>query len=80
MGKADYYKKGDYNVICDICGTKHKASDCRMQWNNLFTCSTCYEERNPQDFVRGVRDKQRVPIPRPDGEPIFVGIVTPDDL
>lgn len=80
MGHADYYKHGDYNVICDICGFKYKASETRLQWNNLLTCGKCYEERHPQDYVRGIRDDPTVPIARPDGEPIFVGIVTPDDL
>ena len=81
MGHADYFKHGDYNVICDICGFKYKASETRLQWNNLLACSTCYEERHPQDFVRGIRDDQRVPIPRPDTEPVFITRdITPDDL
>jgi len=80
MGHADYYKAGDYNVICDQCGFKFKASECKMQWNNLFVCSECYEERQPQDFVRGLKDNQQVPIPRPEGEPKFITrIITPDD-
>jgi hypothetical protein len=81
MGHANYYKHGDYNVICDICGFKYKASDCRMQWDNLLACRECYEERNPQDFVKGIRDYQKVSIPRPDVEPRFITeTVTPDDL
>lgn len=72
MGHADYFKRGDYNVICDICGFKYKASQTRLQWNNLLACSKCYEERHPQDFVRGIRDDMRVPIPRPDSEPVFI--------
>lgn len=65
-GKKDYARIGDYNVICDICGLKFKASECQMQWNNLYVCKTCYEERQPQDFVRGLSDDMRVPIARPD--------------
>lgn len=71
MGRADYLAHGDYNVICDRCGFKYKASSCRMEWDNLFVCPECYEERQPQDFVRGLKDNQKVPIPRPEGEDVF---------
>jgi hypothetical protein len=83
MGKRDYYKQGDYNVICDICGAKRKASECRLQWNNLFVCSsTCFNTRQPQDFVRGLKDDQTVPIARPRSTLTFLsaGDVTPEDL
>ena len=73
FGRRDpYYKKGDYNAICDRCGFKRKASECRMQWNNLFVCAdTCWEARNAQDFLRGFPDNQSVPIARPEPTDIF---------
>jgi len=83
MGKADFLRLGDYNVICDQCGWKFKNNlhGIRTQWNKLRVCPQCYEERNPQDFVTGVRDDMHVPIPRPDVEPRFLsGVVNPDDL
>jgi len=81
MGNADYYTHGDYNVVCDICGQKFKGSKCRMQWNNLFVCKVCFEPRNPQDFVKGIRDEQKAPIPRPDSTPVFITKpITPGDL
>ena len=61
------YRPGDYNVICDKCGMKRKASQCRMNWENLLVCAdTCYEPRHPQDFVVGIPDIQTVEIARPD--------------
>ena len=61
-----YYKPGDWNVICDRCGIKTKASLCRLTWDNLFVCrGRCWEPRHPQDFVRGKEDRQQVPISRP---------------
>ena len=75
------YIKGDYNAICDRCGYKRKASDMRPQWNNLFVCvDTCWEPRHPQDFVRGKKDKQRVPVPRPESTDKFYTPITGDDL
>jgi len=82
MGKRDYYKDGDYNVLCDQCGSKRKASECLLQWNHLFVCSKCFERRQPQDFVRGRKDNQLVPVARPRGSRTFLaaGDITPEDL
>ena len=95
MGKRDFYKKGDYNVICDQtgfkrkaseccdrCGFKYKASECQLEWDNLFVCKEkCWEMRQPQDFVRGRKDDQTVPIARVRGEPQFETVsITPEDL
>lgn len=67
MGSADYLAKHDYNVICDQCHFKYKASRCRKQeWNNLFVCRKCWESRHPQDFAVSIIDQQNVPICRPD--------------
>ena len=71
MGKADYYKPGDYNVICDECGFKRKASECRRRFDGAFVCAdTCWEPIHPQEYVKARHDKQRVPLARvdPDSE------------
>lgn len=72
MGQADYFAKGEWNFECDQCGFKGKSSQARFQWDGLIVCSQCYDPRHPQDFVRGRRDKQSAPDPRPDPEPDFV--------
>jgi len=66
MGRSDFLKRGDWNVICDRCGMKRKSSECRLTWDNLYACNQCWTPRHPQDFVRGVSDDQTVPIARPD--------------
>lgn len=64
------FKLGDWNVMCDRCGMKRRASQCRLNWQNLLVCSdTCWEPRHPQDFVRAIPDDQSVPIARPDVTP-----------
>ncbi len=83
MGRADFYRQGDFNRICDRCGVKIKASDTKEEWTGLIVCSDgCFEERHPQDFVRGRYDEQRVYKPRPDSEPVYVydDPITEDDL
>lgn len=64
MGKADYYSRGQWNFYCDLCGAKTKSSDGRKTWDNHWVCSHHREVRNPQDFVRGVRDDQTTPWSR----------------
>jgi hypothetical protein len=71
MGKADYYKSGDYNGICDWCGFKFKFSKLKKTWDGFYCCSKCFEVRQPQDFVRGVLDNQSVPVSKPDSTPTF---------
>jgi hypothetical protein len=81
MGKADYYKPGDYNAICDRCSFKFKASELRREWDGLMVCKECWEPRHPQDFVRGVQDAKALPFTRPEAPDVFIepGDVTADD-
>jgi hypothetical protein len=71
MGRADYFKKGDYNAICDWCGQKFKMSKLKNTWDGLLVCERDFEIRNPQDFVRSKPDPQSVPASRPDTTPTF---------
>jgi len=66
MGRADFFKIGDWNALCDRCGFKYKRSDLQYTWDNLLVCDKCWEPRHPQDFVRGRKDLQRVPDARVD--------------
>lgn len=69
MGKADYYAPGQWNFFCDLCGAKNKSSDAMKTWNGLRVCKHHKEIRNPQDFVRGIKDDPSVPWSRPEVEP-----------
>ena len=64
---ANYYKPGDWNVICDRTGFKIKASSARREWNNALVRSESFEPRNEQDFLRGIKDEPGVPLARPRG-------------
>lgn len=78
-----YYRAGDFNRICDMCGFKRKASDTAKAWNGMIVCrDTCLDVRNPQDFVRGVADHQGVHDARPEAADAFleIGDVTEADL
>jgi len=72
MGKADFYKDGEWNFTCDLCGAKNKSGDAMKTWQNLYVCKHHREVRNPQDFLRGVRDNQSTPWSRPKPPETFV--------
>ena len=64
----NWLKLGDYNVVCDSCGRKFKASTMRKRWDGMFVCKEDFEPKHPQLSLKVHSDKQQVPIPRP--EPI----------
>ena len=69
-------------AICDRCGFKVPFSETRKEWTGLRVCKDDFEERHPQDFVRGRKEDIAVKDarPRPDYVYIDVGDVTPESL
>lgn len=67
------YHKGDFWRICAECGFKYRASQTKKRWDGLIVCDADWEERHPQDFVKGVIDRQNVPDPRPEAVMISIG-------
>jgi len=65
--KRTYFKSGDWNAICDVCGRKYKASQLLDRWDGLKVCKKDYEERHPADFFRGRPDDQSVEWTRSEG-------------
>ena len=72
MAGKDYFASGQWNFYCEFCGAKNKSSDGRKTWNGYWVCSHHKEVRNPQDFLRGVKDDQSVPWARPAQPVAFV--------
>lgn len=69
MGKADYYADGQWNFFCQLCGAKAKSGTAMKTWQGLYVCRHHREVRNPQDFLRGIKDNQSVPWTRPETIP-----------
>lgn len=70
------YIAGDFWRICDRCGAKTRASMTFRTWDGLYVCRDDWETRHPQDFVRGRRDDQNVPNPRPEPSDTIIGPLT----
>ena len=63
-GWKTQYVPGSYNAMDDVTGLQHKAHELSRQWDGLMTADP--EERHPQDYLRSVPDRIRVPWSRPD--------------
>jgi hypothetical protein len=76
MGTKLHYKPGSFYRQCDRTGFSIRAEHTQKQWNNIIVRDRSFEERQPQDFVRGRRDDQTVPQPRPRSTNVFLGVQT----
>jgi hypothetical protein len=74
MASNNYWASGQWNFICELCGAKRKSKDGVKTWDGHYVCSSHKEVRNPQDFVRGVRENLTVPWTRPPTDDQFVAI------
>lgn len=74
MAGKSFFADGLWNFFCDLCGAKRKSSEGVRTWDNFYVCRHHKEERNPQDFLRGVRDDQSVPWARPEPADTFVSL------
>lgn len=72
MGTKLFYKPGSYYQIDDITGFAERADKMKREWTGMMTRPQSWEARNAQDFVKGVRDDQTVPIPRPRQSNVWV--------
>lgn len=70
----NYYVSGGWNVICDSCGKKIKASEAKQRWDGLIVCPADFEMRQPQDFVKARSDKITVPFTRPRPPDVFIDV------
>ncbi len=70
----NYYKAGEWNLCCDVCSKKIKASESRKRWDGFIVCLDDMEERHPQDFVRARHDKISVHYTRPRPPDVFIDV------
>ncbi len=58
------YISGDWNIQCDVCSKKIKASESKKRWDGLIVCKDDFEFRHPQDFLKARTDKISVEVVR----------------
>lgn len=76
MGRDLHYRPGSFYRKDDRTGFVQRAERTRKEWNGLIVDDLVYEPRQPQDFVKGVKDQQGVPDARPLPPNQFVGPVS----
>lgn len=69
---SNYFKSGEWNIICDVCGFKFKASEIKKRWDGLLVCTSDYELDHPQKYIRVREDGQSVPYIRDEPEDTFL--------
>lgn len=81
-GRNNYYKPNTNNVECDRTGFKMKSDQVSQEWNGFVVRNESFEQRQPQDLLRGFPDRQQPAISRPGTGDRFLspGDVTADDL
>lgn len=70
--KSTWWKSGDWNAICDVCGFKMKASTLKLRWDGLMVCPQDWEIRHPQELIRPIPDQSKLPWTRPEATDTFV--------
>lgn len=58
--------------ICQRCGFEYPLHTLRKEWTGLMVCKDDFDPRHPQDFVKGVKDKQTVDNPAPEPTDYFL--------
>lgn len=61
-------------AIDPASGFKVPLSSLVRQWDNEMIAREFVDKRNPQDFVRGVKDTQTLPYARPESPDTFIAI------
>ena len=59
----NYYKAGSWWVHCPVCQFKYRGEVMKRRWDGQWVCPPDWEPRHPQELIRGVKEKQTVPIP-----------------
>ena len=60
------YAPHEYAACCDRCESRFYMSDLRLEWDKLLVCPSCFEERQPQDYIQVPPDSPAVTVARPD--------------
>lgn len=73
-GNATGYEQrvGDHRAICAWSGFQGWASEMVRQWDGQYVLKRFCDERNPQDFLKGVPDNQNVPWTNPEPPDTFL--------
>lgn len=77
-GPKDYRIPWGSNAIDDVSGFKFKRHELRRRWDGLMVDAANYEQRQPQDFVKGIIDRQVPSYVRDQVDPVYIAMAPSD--
>ena len=66
------YKRGEWKVVCDVCGFEHYASNVKKRWDGLIVCPEDFELDHPQKYIRVREDGLPVALIRREPADVFI--------
>ncbi len=66
------YHKGQWSIICDVCGFEFLNTEVKKRWDGLIVCEDDFETDHPQKYLRVRSDGHTVNPIREEPEPIFI--------
>ena len=70
----NYYRSGQFNFICDVCGRKLKSNEAFDRWDGFKVCKDDWEPRHEQDLIRAPNPDKPIPWSRPEAADVFISI------
>jgi hypothetical protein len=74
--KTTWFRSGQWNAVCDVCGNNFKNTQLIKRWDGLMVCKDDWEIRHPQDLIRPIPSGPGLPWSRPVGSEEFVEFST----
>lgn len=71
--KKTWFRSGQWDVICDVCGFAFKNTELKLRWDGLMVCDSDWESRHPQEMIRPIPDQNKLPWTRPDPPDVEIG-------
>lgn len=78
-GRKDYHEPWGWKAVCDICGIVYRGHELRKRWDNMMCCPADMEQRHPQDFIKGLADRQVPPFVRDQPDDLTFVVVSTTD-
>lgn len=69
-----WYKSGDWNAVCDVCGFRFKSSKLRKRWDGLMVCDKDFEYDHPQKYIKVEETSQAAQWTRQDDASNFITV------
>ncbi len=71
---SNYYKSGDWNVVCPVCGFHYKSGELKRRWDGVMVCRDDWEPRHPLDLIKAPSPEQAIPWSSPEPDITYLDV------